>query len=290
MNESEGSMNIMNFSPESQLSTYTQGIEKITTELMNFGLTKTQSKVFIYLGKYGSKTSPQVCKDLKLPRTETYHILNKLTNLGIVVSEFSHPAKYSAISMEKAISTLIMSEEVRINMLSERKKLLAKLWKDIPCFFSKSAESENEKFQMLQGSPRIHNKMKHMISNTQNGCKLVCSAKDLSRFYYSKLIEIDKSLTHDMKIIISPDNLIPEFIRKIGYEIGICSKNLLKNQCFLIKDNDELLIFLKNANYPPKSIFAFWTDSSSLIDSMNLLFDFTWKNSNPIRHQKLIIS
>ena len=89
MGGAEKTINVVNSTPDSKLYEYKLGIERITEDLIKFGLTKSQAKVFIYLGKYGSKTSPQVCKDLKLPRTETYNILNILTNRGIVVTEFS---------------------------------------------------------------------------------------------------------------------------------------------------------------------------------------------------------
>ena len=51
-------------------------LEKIRNELINFGLTSNQSKVFIYLGKYGSKTASEISKALQTPRTETYHLVN----------------------------------------------------------------------------------------------------------------------------------------------------------------------------------------------------------------------
>ena len=37
-------------------------LEKIRNELINFGLTKSQAKIFIYLGKYGSKASSEIAK------------------------------------------------------------------------------------------------------------------------------------------------------------------------------------------------------------------------------------
>ena len=290
MNESEKSLNIMNSNSDSKLYEYKLGIEKITADLTTFGLTKTQAKVFIYLGKYGSKTSPEVCKDLKLPRTETYHILNILTNRGIVVTEFSHPTKFSALPIEKAITVMIKSEQTKINMLEERKQEITNLWKQIPSFFTKSNESESEKFQMLQGSARIHSKMRNMISTAKTDCKIFCGAKDLSRFYYSNLIDIFESLTVDKKLIISSEAIVPQIMQEMNISnIRNLPKNIGQNQCFLIKDEDELLIFLRNANYPTGNIFAFWTDSKSLIESMNLLFNFSWKNSKKIKHEKLLL-
>jgi len=41
--------------PDSQMYEYKQSIEKVQTELLKYGLTLNQSKVFIYLGKYVQK-------------------------------------------------------------------------------------------------------------------------------------------------------------------------------------------------------------------------------------------
>lgn len=283
-------INIVNSTPDSKLYEYKLGIERITEDLVKFGLTKSQAKVFIYLGKYGSKTSPEVCKDLKLPRTETYHILNVLTNRGIVITEFSHPTKFSAINMEKAIKIMVNTEQEKISMLAQKEREIIQLWEKIPSFFTPSSKNEFEKFQMLQGSTRIHSKMKNMISNAKNDCKLLCGSKDLSRFYYSNLIEDFNSPKIDSKLIISTEVIVPEFIGNMNNsKIRALPHNMARNQCFLIKDDAELLIFLRNANFPAKEIFAFWTDSKSLIESIKLLFNYSWKSSKSLEQAKLII-
>lgn len=291
MNEAEKSINILNTPSDSKLYEYKLRIEQITSKLVKFGLTKAQAKVFIYLGKYGSKSSPEVCKDLKLPRTETYRILNELTNLGIVVSEFSYPSKFSAIPMERAISLMVQTEQTKIGMLAEKEKEITELWHMIPSFFTKSSEPECEKFQMLQGSSRIHSKMHNMISDSRLGCKLLCGAKDLSKFYYSNLIEILESSSSNLKLLISSDAIVPNLIQNMNKSsIRYWPKNMAKNQCFLLKDDNELLIFLRNANFPTRNIFAFWTNSKSLIDSICLLFNYSWERSKPIKQANLIIS
>jgi hypothetical protein len=144
---------------------------------------------------------------------------------------------------------------------------------------------------MLQGSSRIHSKMQNMISNSKIGCKLLCGAKDLSRFYYSNLIEIFEASSSNMKLLISSDALVPHLIQNMNKSsIRSWPKNMAKNQCFLLKDDEELLIFLRNANFPTRNIFAFWTNSKSLIDSICLLFDYSWDHSKPIKQANLIIS
>lgn len=290
MHEEEKPINLVNLTPDSKLNEYKLGIETITEDLVNFGLTKIQAKVFIYLGKYGSKTSPQVCKDLRIPRTETYHILNTLTNKGIVVSEFSRPTKFSAIKMEKAIKILVKTEQAKLGLLAQKEKEITTLWNKIPSFFTPSTQNECEKFQMLQGSTRIHNKMKNMISNAKDYCKLLCGAKDLSRFYYSNILDDFDSTELNSKLIISSEAVIPELLENLNKSIiKALPQSMAKNQCFLIKDDMELLIFLRNSNFPSKEVFAFWTNSKSLIESIILLFDYSWNNSKTLDHPKLII-
>ena len=82
----EAESTVFNSDPDSVLYQYRAGIDRINHELTRFGLTKIQAQVYMFLGKYGSKTAPECSRALKLPRTETYHILKVLQNLGIISS------------------------------------------------------------------------------------------------------------------------------------------------------------------------------------------------------------
>ncbi|MEX0764929.1 MAG: helix-turn-helix domain-containing protein [Nitrosopumilaceae archaeon] len=57
------------------------------------------------MGKHGHKTAPEICKALKLPRTEIYYLLTTLQNKGIVSATFQHPIRFSAIPLDKALWT-----------------------------------------------------------------------------------------------------------------------------------------------------------------------------------------
>ena len=276
----EAESTVFNSDPDSVLYQYRAGIDRINHELTRYGLTKIQAQVYIYLGKYGSKTSPEVSWALKIPRTETYQILKVLQNQGIIVSEFSHPTRFSAIPLERALLSMVNVAQERVNTLVKKEQEISKLWKQIPIFISEKDVKRSEKFQMLQGTPRIHSKIKEMMLGTKNEFKIFCTPKDLSKFYYSDLIDFLNNLNLSMKFIISSPSVLPHFINKIGIsQIKMLSKSDNTNQCFIIRDNDELLIFLKNATHPTNEVFAFWTDSKSMIDSMKMLFDYSWIHS-----------
>ncbi|WP_304515766.1 TrmB family transcriptional regulator, partial [Candidatus Nitrosotalea sp. FS] len=123
--------------------------DKLKDELAKFGLTTNQSKVYTYLGKYGSKTAPEVCKALRLPRTETYHLLTVLQNKGLVSATFQNPIRFSAEPLNKAIWVLVNAEKERVSTLEKQEKDIVKLWESIP-EYTETSEIKDDKFQMLQ--------------------------------------------------------------------------------------------------------------------------------------------
>ncbi len=114
--------------PDSSSYEHKQSIDQLQDQFSKFGLTANQIKVYIFLGKYGSKTAPEVCRALKLPRTETYHLLTTLQNKGIVSATFQHPIKFSALPLTNAIKSMVNTEKERIKKLEKQEEELTKLW------------------------------------------------------------------------------------------------------------------------------------------------------------------
>ena len=272
---------VFDSAPDSQMYEYKLSIEKVQAELSQYGLTSNQSKVFIYLGKYGSKTAPEVCKALKLPRTETYHLLSALQNKGIVSATFEHPIRFTAVPLDKAIWVLVNSEKERVKSLEQMEKGLSELWNNIPTFDAIEEEVE-EKFQMLQGSNQIHSKITEMTDNFSNEFLILGSERDYLKLYHGDFLEAFIKSKQDFRLLSACtdktayifDDLERKNIKKL-------SKDVENHLCFIIKDDNEMLFFTKNANSKDEP-FAMWTNSHSMVYSMKLLFESLWKNSKNI--------
>jgi sugar-specific transcriptional regulator TrmB len=187
--------------PDSSSYEYKQSIDQLQDQFSNFGLTANQIKVYIFLGKYGSKTAPEVCRALKLPRTETYHLLTTLQNKGIVSATFQHPIKFSALPLSNAIKSMVNTEKERIKKLEKQEEGLTKLWDTIPNYHNEPDIAKEDKFQMLQGENQIYGKINDMIINTKKEFQLIGSEKDFLKFYHANFLEpLDKS-DIDLKIL-----------------------------------------------------------------------------------------
>ncbi len=272
---------IFDSTSDTQMYEYKLSIEKIQVELLQYGLTSNQSKVFIYLGKYGAKTAPEVCKALKLPRTETYHLLSALQNKGIVSATFQHPIQFTALPLNKAIWILVNSEKERVKSLEHMEKGLSELWNKIPTFDSLHDEVE-EKFQMLQGANQIQSKITEMTDNFKDEFLILGSEKDYIKLYHGEFLESFVKSKQQFRLLSACsekttyifDNLERKNIKKLN-------KDIQNHLCFILKDNSELLFFTKNANSSTEP-FAMWTNSKSMTYSMKLLFESLWVNSKNI--------
>jgi sugar-specific transcriptional regulator TrmB len=257
-------------------------LEKIKNELINFGLTKSQAKVFIYLGKYGSKTASEIAKALQLPRTETYHLVNSLQNMGLVVAELSHPTKYTAMDMREAVATLVKQEQERIDVLADKEESLSEMWKEIPFFAVETDESKSEKMQLLHGNGPITNKIKDMVGSSTEDFRVYGSVADLLRMYHSDVFDWIETAPTNLQMVVSPLNKTPEFLSEMNSDLIRAIPSNSENKCFIVNDKKEVLIFMRNATHPTRQVFAWWSDSETLVDMMSSLFELSWEKGETL--------
>ncbi len=138
---------------------------------------------------------------------------------------------------------------------------------------------------MIQGKNQIQSKINNMLTTADNKFLILSSEKDLMKFYHANFIETLSTSKFDLKILTSSsqktqyifDDIEKTSIRKLTPEIE-------QSLCFIIKDADEVLFYLKNANSATDKPTAMWTTSESMIYSKKLLFDSLWSNSRIISH------
>jgi len=257
--------------------------QDIKEELLKFGLTSNQVKVFFYLGKFGSKTAIEISKNLVMPRTETYHLLSALQSKGIVSASFDHPTQFSGISLNKAITALINAESERLNSLKNSQPILTKLWDKIPTVNSGEEDEIEEKFQVIKGGNQVNSKITDMISRTEDEFIILGCEKDFMKFYHANFLEVFENTSNNFKFLSSTSDkgwYIFDELDKL--KVKRLSSSVKDNLCFLIRDHDEILIFVKNSQIDNKDTTALWTNSESIIYSNILLFNNLWSHQAKI--------
>ena len=144
-------------------------------KLRDFGLTKNESKIYVYLSKAGPQKAIEISRNEKIPRTETYHLLSNLELKGIVIPSIQKPTRFSAVSIEEAIESIIKNQEKRIEELKILKDDMVSLWNSFQSI-RKFTKSDISKFESAM---KKYAQADQMRKNFRNNIRKMRSKSDM---------------------------------------------------------------------------------------------------------------
>lgn len=257
---------------------HVDSILKIKRILVQYGLTPNQSKVYLHLTRTSEKTASELSKLSSIPRTETYHLLNSLEEKGIVYSIFGKPCKFNAVPINDAVNILINNEKKKISELESKKKTILSIWDTLPDWGESTQESENSKFQILQGTTSILVKIENMSKTARESIQVLGSEANFIKLYHTDFIEFLNKSKAKLEVLTT-------YSEKGNYVFEDLDLNNIKklndnhkdNFAFIIKDDKEVLFFINNSE---SAIVAVWTDSNSFVNTLKSLFKLIWRKSS----------
>jgi len=254
-----------------------ESLKKINTSLIQYGLTPNQSKVYLYLTKTGEKTASVISKNLNIPRTESYHLLNSLEQKGIIFSIFGKPTKFNSVPIEEALNIIIDNEKNRIADLELNKERILALWETIPKHVNESDKVDGNKFQILQGRNSILVKIERMVKTSEKEILVLGSDTNFIKFYHTEFVNLLKKTKSDLQVLttypkkglFSLDGLPLNHIKKLD-------ASSRHNFSFIIQDDNEVIFFINSGS---TELMAIWTDSKSFVSTLKSLFKLIWRKS-----------
>lgn len=266
------------------ITEYSESIEKIKKILLQYGLTGNQSKVYLHLTKSGEKTASEISKHLKIPRTETYHLLSSLEKKGIIFTIFGKPSRFNSISLEEATDIMIDDQKKIISELESKKETVLSLWETLPEFKKQTIDHTENKFQTLQGKNSILGKIEQMIKLSKNSINVLGSEANFIKFYHTDFIKFLKNTKSNLEILTTFSEKGNYVFEGVSLEnIKRLEDNHMDNFSFIIKDGTEVLFFINNSD---SEFMAMWTDSKSFVTTLESLFKMIWKKSMHIIDQE----
>ena len=256
-------------------------MNEINKLLIKYDLTPNQAKVYLYLSKIGIKTASEVSKSLRIPRTETYHLLSTLQQKGIIFSVFGKPTKFNAVGIDESIAILVNNEKNRINELETGKENIIKLWKAIPKYAENKEKLDDDKFQTLQGRNSILVKLEQMIKESSENILVLGTESDFKKFYHTDFTNLLKKTKSELKILTDYSNKGMHIFEDVtSKKIKNLDDKSREDFCFIIKDDSEVIFFMSNSEL--KDMRAIWTDSKTFVITLRSLFSLIWKKSHHI--------
>jgi len=256
---------------------------KIIRTLLDLGLTDDEAKVLLLLNKRGERKVQDIARNVEIPRTHLYIVLQNLQSKGLVFSTLERPAKYRAMPLGNAVDFLIDSYRHKLRTFEKSKEAISRDWSLLQEHeVVKNTEPEliEQNLQIISGEHQIFSKAKNLIMQATKEVNIFVNARNL--------VKISKEdITEELQLLASEGVAV-----KILTNLTSCETSLLDemDRCeikempshfndkmyFIIVDRKELLLLNQGKT---KESSAMWTNSRSFVDAMSILFTMGWHSA-----------
>ena len=266
----------------------TGAIEKA---LRNFGLSNKEIEVYIFLGKRGALKGGDITKQLKIHKAQVYRSLKSLQKKGLVEVTLEYPARFTAVPFENLIDSFIKTKKQEVEQIEKTKNDLLSDWNNIS---QNELDYSLEKFSVIEGTKKIFNKIANMAKQTKKEIIMVSTFADVfradrfgifdvitpsnakSKIQYKFLSQLSKQNLKIAKIFEADLNPI------VNFRIMDSSLGLTKFSRMVIRDSEEILLFISEENEPStikEKEVCLHTNCKTIIQSYLGVFNDIWGDS-----------
>jgi sugar-specific transcriptional regulator TrmB len=269
--------------------------EKVLKTLGDLGLTRLDSKIYVYLAKRGPQKGNEISKALKIQKYQLYRSLKKLQSKAIVSATLEHPARFSAVSFEKVIDLFIRTKLEEAQSIQHEKSGLLSSWQTIQV---EEAPEISARFMVIEGRSIIYSRIKQMINETKTQLSIISTVSGLARADQFGLLDAGfkhplrskvqfRLLTHLSEQNLRTMKTLLKETPKVGLRFEIRNPNLGLRLFprMVIRDEEEVMFFITpkvDMSLSEQDNVCLWTNCSSLVDSFLAMFEDLWRNSTDI--------
>jgi DNA-binding response OmpR family regulator len=275
---------------KARASNFQEYLENAADELANFGLTKTQAKIYVTLIASGVASASEIGKSSKIRREEVYRLIPELEKRGLITRKLKAPKKFSAIKPETALQILTkaklntMKEEID-RLKQKQTDLISKLKTvELPI------KQEDCSIEVISQLDNALAKLVDMTGKAREKIDVVAPLQDLIIVYVDFPRNIIERMFESVKMRIIVENAEVDAVTKELLHFSEADNNrieLRQNEKppirLMIVDDKEAMwgeVQPGNDHGDPKS---FWTDDPTQISILKMSFDSLWQDSSAIR-------
>lgn len=246
-----------------------EDLEKRVRDLLKFGLTEYQAKVFVGVLALSEATATELVSLIDVPKARIYQILNELLEMGLIRKKLGRPSRYLALRPDIALTNMLNWKKEKnrreVSLLDEIKKDLVL---DLGKLFGSTKPIEKRKYflEVIPAGEISEIETKRMYGSAK---KEICILTSVFEYLPRVLSELKNAGNRGVKIkilFLDPKKL-DERSGKIQREvIGIL--NDVKN--INIKFSEEMPL------------------RGSVIDSKLVIFSIDEKKSLPFQKEVVI--
>jgi len=270
--------------------------EQVLKALANLGFDQVDAQVYVYLAKKGMQKGSEICKAVKLTKQQLYPSIKRLQSKGIVSSTIEHPARFSALPVERVLDIFIKAKIEETRSLEQSKAEILSNWQNL-----KLEDDTSAKFTVIEGRTFIYSKIQQMIQETRNQILAITTVPALAQADQRDVF--DTGYNHPLKSKVKF-----RFLAELSEQNVYIMKGLLKETAnaklnvegrnpdlgltmfpqMLVRDEEEALFFTKprtETSIIERDDVCLWTDCKPLVKAFTAIFEELWRNSTDIREK-----
>jgi sugar-specific transcriptional regulator TrmB len=270
--------------------------ENILKILKDFGLTKKEGEIYVFLAKHGVQRSGEIANGIKTHRGEVYRMLKSLQTKGLIHSTLESPSRFATVPFETAIDSFIKTKKEEVASVESARQDLLEDWNLIT---RHEPEIQLEKFVVIEGRQKIYSKILMMVNETKKQLSATAIVPALVRIDQFGIL--DAAFTHPLisqvqfrfLTELSEQNVeeAKAFLKRIPAR-GIDLKGrtpelgLKLYPQMVIRDEEEAIFFIRPQSNLPASEqdnVCLWTNCKSLVLAFSAMFEESWSKATDIQ-------
>jgi sugar-specific transcriptional regulator TrmB len=258
--------------------------------LMEFGLTRSQAKVYLTLVRLGEDSKAlTIFRFSNVARQDVYRILTELEQLGLVVKVIAQPMKFKAITLKTATSILLKRKKRIFSELElKAKELVENTSKRTANVVTRRV---GDRFVLIRDFDAILHRAEDSIANSKQEIDHITPYRELASWLtylsdpFSNALNRGVEIRWIMELLPNLEQL-PEIIRNfVGharFTLRIVPSNLEAKISILDKKEMNMAVF------PESEIgeAALWSDNPCLVSMAAEYFETIWQRGIDVDLEK----
>lgn len=267
------------------VSQQVQEVDGLVTQLQEYGLTRNEARVLIFLAKTGPSKASQAALALRINRTETYRTIRNLQRGGLVEATLERPVRFQSVPFDRCLQVLIDARKARLRILEQRGEALRQQFQNVRV---EPTIQEVERFQVVAGRMSIEQRLQHICAQANKSLLAVFSPSQVIRADTSGLFDMLARAAKEglrARIITSITQSNLEVVEKLRGVVEIRHLDLKAKPIprVSIIDDNEALFEITTADESRRNIeeVALWICSHAFIKNLQAYFEEMWDSGTP---------
>jgi len=266
--------------------------EDLVKELAAFGFTLNQAKVYLSIVRAGSISVGKIAESSKLHRQDIYKILPKLEKKGLITKTLGTPVIIQAISVEKALKSLVSIEKkTTLERITRMEAILKEISKAVSMLHEAETAHEQDEpyFSLLTKDNELMNRADLLFEKASIECDVVVSL-ELLITKATKLRERFRTATNNgakIRLIIEAprrDERIKSAIENVRPDTNnFTAKSVISKSPTPFQIIDRKEVWISNTKRMPSGLpCVLWSNGENIVATYQEHFERIWNDRDAI--------